>query len=278
MAGAAGKPDRDTVIEALVLVVSNSAAKDVITPESLRSVINVEFEDMLSEDHVFDLDMVWEILEEQPSFDAELVKAPLCVFKTFEPHLDMTIKMPEAMADMSAGRISIKASDVKIPAVEMKRVLRGDDSAEKKAPSQVAEVIDDQPADVGGSSSRLPNWVMPMALAIALGAFGFTGFTLFQTCSGPKADWKSVSLSALSELPVKNARRFGAQVEATLTDDTWLSQDEKTRKTQLEAALEKLRVDGIRVIALRDASGHVRATAQYSGRGDKIGFTFLPAR
>jgi len=262
------------------MVFEHSAAKGLFEPEALRNLVSVDYEEMLDEDNNFDLELVWEILEEQSGFEPETVKAPLCLFKTFEPHLDMTIKLPEAMADMTASQVSIGASDVKIPAVEMKRVLRGTDSGTDLKPAKaVIEFVEEPTAGAEAAPTRrqLPGFLLPVAGLIAFVAFSFTAFSAYKSCAGPKADWKNVSADALGDLPAKDPKRFGAQVTATLTDDKWLTLAEATRKSQLANALEKMRVDGVRVLALRDSAGRVRATVQISTKTNRLGYSFIAA-
>jgi len=276
MAGSGAQAAKSRVIDGLVLAITRSGARDLIGADVLRDALLVEFEEMVTEDGDLDLEPVWEILEEQPGFDAETVTPALCLFKTFESRLDLEVKMPAALADLSHGQISMRASEVKLPAVEIKNALRVEDSPRSKRPSVPPSTTREKPSSSARASTRLPGWVTPLAMVIALATFGYAGFSLYQGCSGPKAHWKAVSSDALATLPVKNARRFGDQVDATLSDESWLSKDEAARKADLATALTKLRASGVRVLAVRDGHGNVRATVQFSPKTKQIGFSFLP--
>lgn len=292
MAGSGAQAVKSRVIDGLVLVITRSGARDLIAADTLRDALSVEFEEMVTDDGDLDLEPVWEILEEQPGFDTEKVTPALCLFKTFESRLELEVKMPAALAELSHGQISMRASELRLPAVEIKNALRVEDAPRSKRASMPRPKRPSDPRPKRQSvppantretsdskarpSRRLPGWLTPVAMVIALATFGYAGFTLYQGCSGPKAHWKTVSADALSTLPVKNARRFGDQVDATLSDESWLSKDEAARKADLQAALTKLHASGVRVLAVRDGHGNVRATVQFSPKTNQIGFRFLP--
>lgn len=280
MADGAAKPEKNKVIEALILAFSYSKASAMVGTDALRSVLSVEYHDLLR-NGVFDLEYIWELLEDQPEFSPELVKPPLCLFKTFESQLGLTIKLPEALGELSASQVSVAAADCKVPAVELRRVLRdsGEPAPSTKRTEAAADALIREAEQAETPKHRkprrqLPAWVTPVAAVIAVVSFGFAGLSVYKGCSSPKAQWKSIGLGPLQQLPVSDARRFGAQVDARLTDDGWLAQAEATRKKQLQDALDKLRPEGVRVLILRDKQGRVRASAQYSTKNQQIGFSF----
>lgn len=279
MAGSGAQPDKDRIIDAIVLVVTRpSSLRGLIAPDVLRDALSVEFEDMLNPAGELDLQPVWEILETQPSFNADTVTAAMCRLKTFESRLAIEVKLPTALAGLKHGEVSMKASEIRLPPGLTNEIGPAAPAARpKRTTSQQRPTAAPPPAGSEGRRSRLPGWVLPLALVAALGGFGYTGFTLYQGCSTPRADWKSVDLDALSALPVKGARRFGTQVDATLSDEAWLSKGEAARKADLQAALDKLGADGVRVLVLRDARGNIRATVQRSPKTNQISFRFLAA-
>ncbi len=248
------------VIEALVLALSSSELREIVGTDALRSVLTVEYNDLV-ESGSFDLQQVWELLEQQPGFSAEAARAPMCRFTSWEEELGIRVTPPDALTTLDAKERALLANECRVPRAQLSRVLGG--GAQSRAPAK---------APARRSAKRRP-LARPqlMAVAAVLGLLGFVvaGYSIVRGCAG--AHWDSISASQFAgEMPIADAVQLGSEVGATLTDKDWLSLPEQTRRTQLEAALRRLESRKVDVLFLRDSSGKVCASAQLYDDGRKI--------
>src|SRR6266545_5157252 len=121
--GKAAPPSR-VPLEALILAFSHSRAKVLVGTDALRSVLSGQYRELYREG-VFTLEPVWQLLSQQPGFDPEHARPPLCRFKAWEKELRLTIHLPQAMAHLVAREVTELASLVVVPAHELARVLQG---------------------------------------------------------------------------------------------------------------------------------------------------------
>lgn len=266
-------PDKDRVIEALVLAISHSALGDVAGTDALRSVLRVEYHDMV-EGKVFDTEQLWELLAEQPGFDPEAAKPPLALFKTWESRLELDIKLPEAMAGMSDRERAMAASDCRVPPAELKLLFRMQ-TGETPREARPARATTQQPAaNTSGRHEPVtarkprPPWLAWVAVVFALGGFSFAGYSGYQYCS-PGAQWSGFDKAALSPLPIKDASRLGDQVTASVDTAAWNDLDRDAQHKQLKIALMQLEDQGVKVISLTHG-GKPIASVQRSRGGQLV--------
>ena len=118
-------PSKSVTIDALVLVFSHSKVRDIVGTDALRTVVSVEYRDLTANGY-FDLQAIWELLEEQPGFDADAAVAPMCRFKTWQRHLNMEVRLPDALRNMSEGELATAAAECVVPTPDMQRLFRAD--------------------------------------------------------------------------------------------------------------------------------------------------------
>jgi hypothetical protein len=266
MARPSPAPQKRDVIDALVLAFSHSKLRSVVGTDALRSVLDVEYRDMLS-GNVFDLGPLWELLEEQPGFDAALAAPPMCQFKTWERRLGLEVAMPAALADLKASEIIQRAAECPIPTKELQALFRGNEAGSPKealrASQKTAAVAAEHgvPAPVAAHARRRKT-IFLVATVIAVAGLGFAGVYGYRAFNvTPK--WTSITAAGFpGDLPAADAERLGDQVGARLTDPGWLARPEAERREQLAAGLRALADQGVTVLFLRDDTDRVRALVQ----------------
>ncbi len=99
-------------------------------------------------------------------------------------------------------------------------------------------------------------------------AMAIAGVTLRGSCAkAPTA----IELNT-THLPVRSGERFGRDASFVLTDPNWLKVPEADRTAQLRSALDALRPGGVDNLAIRDANGALRASAQWTGTEARVRF------
>ena len=274
-------------LEALILAFSHSRAKALVGTDALRSVLSGQYRE-LHRDNWFDLEPVWQLLSQQPGFDATQVGPALCRFKSWERDLALDVRMPTEMAQLSEQERSDLAAQVHVPPVARARVLRGE---QVPAEDPVVAAVDEAeltPRDTvkahklpprSPSLSSVPPTVKTRALrrltdgqrrtlevvaaVLALLGFALAGVQLQRGCHAPQ--WESVAVRFSGEIPLEAARRQGPEVSGALRDPRWLSLAPAVRTGHMKAALEALPRD-VQVFFVRDGGGQVRAIARWYGQ------------
>jgi hypothetical protein len=252
MADAAPKVSKQGVVEAFLLACSHSLVTQFITPEALRTVLELEFVDLIAGGS-FDLQAVWELLEEQPSFDASAVGPPMCVFKSWEDRIGLLPpgKLARVLAEVAdAERTAARDAERRAHAREAA------EAGHSAAPS-VAR------GRFGAWVERHRGTVLALASLVGVSGLGVAGVSALRGCRS-SGHWSAARID-LGELPATDARRLGSQVGARLTDPRWLELPREQREAQLVAALNRLKGDDVSVLFLTDDSGAVRATVQRQG-------------
>ncbi len=263
--------DKAMVIEAVVLAFSRSDARLLVGTDALRGVLDIEYRDLVSSGS-FDLQQVWELLEEQPGFDPLAVTPPLCLFKSWEDKLGVAITLPDSLAGLAPKIVALEAAKCRVAPSELQAVLRRKRGARPTRPP-VRELS--SPAKSGSgkwAALRASPIALGGAAVVALACFLFVGLTLHKACAGP--DWKGMSTADFTEIPVATARRLGAQVELHLSDPNWMQLPAETRKQQLEQALRRLEAKDIDSLYIQSADGQVIATALFYDQKQKIRVNF----
>lgn len=252
---------RDSIIGAIVLAFSHSKLKDLVGTDALRSVLEGQYRDLVFKETLH-LQVVWNLLHDQPGFDPELAQAPFALIKQWEKRLGLTVEMPESLASMSATQVMAAATHCPVPKAQRERTL-----APEASRLRVQAVLDDSQSDSLSSKSddaptRKPGLEAALGVVALLG-FAFGGYTLMGFLGGP--DTESVSVSKLDTgLPLSKGEKLGRQLVAVV-DDSWLGQDAEAMREGLETALRRLKGRDIDSLVLKDGSGAIRASVQWVG-------------
>jgi hypothetical protein len=98
---------------------------------------------------------------------------------------------------------------------------------------------------------------------------GFAIYTVVGLMSGPA--YQSFNTDQIgSILPVKSAKKLGADLNVMLNDDTWLDKPADAMTADLQAALTALKDNNVEILLLQDTSGAMRASAQWVGSPARI--------
>ena len=275
MADTSGAAQKRTVIEALVLAFAHSEAREMVGTDALRSVLEVEYYELVS-DGVINLQPLWELLEQQPGFDAEKAKPPICIFKSWQRRLTIEVKLPDSLQGLTQQQEMDAAAACPVPRPELNAVFRGI-SGLSAAGVPVSPGRADPPKDQRIAKDETPKRPMVAAVAGVVGAIclAFAGFTLYRTCDTPTGKWKAIAPVAISsDIPIASADRLGKQVRVTLSDDKWLALPKDDRRVHLETALRKLDAREIESLVILDRAGKARADARFLGRTGTLKVTF----
>lgn len=263
-------PGQKQHIDALVLAFSHSRARALVGTDALRTVLAGQYRDLVQGDTLH-LDEVWNLLEGQPGFDAAMVKPPLCRFKLWESDLEIAVALPQAMGRLSPLEVRSLADSCRVPAAELDRALgrgRYSDQALSQARAKATDAAEltKPPASTEDKPSR--PWLTAAAAVVAVAGFAVAGYFVYQALSPPH--WDRLDPGFAKPIPLAHAERSGFDVGGTLADDAWLRTPKADRESQLEAALETLRKQGVRNLFIVDKSGKVRASAQVYGHPPQI--------
>jgi hypothetical protein len=286
--GRTGSPGR-VPLEALILAFANSRAKTLVGTDALRSVLSGQYR-QVHHDGVFDLEPVWQLLAEQPGFDPDQVRPPLCRFKTWETELELTVRLPAAMSSLALHEIAELATQVQVSARERARVLEGAlvrsgdpevDAAALAAEPAPRPLVRTMPPVSVPPTMRTPRLrrlsrgqrrgMSAAALVLALAGFGAAGFQLQRGCA--THPWDEVSIRFAGDIPLAGAARQGPEVSGELRDGRWLTLPPAVRTGHMKAALEGLPSD-VQVFFVRDRDRQIRAVARWFGQPRQIAVTF----
>jgi hypothetical protein len=277
-------------LEALILAFAHSRAKALVGTDALRSVLSGRYRE-LHRGGAFDLEPVWQLCAEQPGFDPQHVRPPLCRFKTWERDLGLEVRLPASMAGLSGFEVAELAAAVRVPPRERTRVFDGAqvppddpeaaaaDAAEAIAvsPAPVAAEVEAQPPPTARTPAlRRMSPARRRALEIAAVALALVGFSAagFQLQRGCRASpWEAMTTAFAGDIPLGGAERQGPEVSGALRDARWLSLPPAARTAHMKAALEALPRD-VQAFFVRDGEGRVRAVARWFGQPPQIQVTF----
>src|SRR5262249_27392470 len=119
------KISRTAVTEALVLVFSNSALRDVVGTDALRIAISARYIEMVKTPGALDLAPLWDILAAQPGFSKELALPPLCRLKLWERDIGGEILLPAALGEISIALAHKHAGGCKVADDALMKALSG---------------------------------------------------------------------------------------------------------------------------------------------------------
>jgi hypothetical protein len=260
---AVARTQKDQVIDALILVFERSKLAPVVGSEAMRSVLAVEYHDMVS-DGVFDMALLWELLEEQPGFEQALALPPLCLFKSWEERLGLTIDLPPAIAELSDKDRALQSSECHVSPSEIRALFDDPVTSREAQKSAAARETQRQPAEKAGGGTAAPQkqrpaWLGWVATAVTVATFAFCSMTLYKHCSD--AAWSRVSARIDKQLPVTKVARLGKAMRADVDLRAWNSLTPQIRRDRLRLALLEVEGEGVSAIALVD-NGVVVATVQ----------------
>lgn len=261
--------NKQVVIDALVLVFSRSKLRDVVGTDALKVVLDVQYREMLrgSELH---LEPLWSLLVEQPGFDEQAARPPIARFRRLGERLGITVILPSAMASCDELEIAALSAACEVPDNEVDKILRQHDPSlaaerEAKRAAAVDAALDAQPRP-SAFGTRTP--LLVVAAVVALGAFAFTGWQVYQAFAGPTVSFQPLQVQ-VEGLPVKDATRRQNEGVIKLSDDGWLRKPAADRESMLARALDQVSSRGIDVLVVMDSAGVIRASAQYLGQGSE---------
>lgn len=257
-------PNRESIIEAIVLAFSHSKLKAIVGSDALRSVLAGQYRDMVSGKQLH-LQVVWDLIHDQPGYDEEHAKPAFCALKTWEKNLRLEVVLPASLSGLSDTEIVALGSHCGVPSKDRHRVLGATGSIAnlRESRASIAPVV--KPSS---SSANRPGVVAALAL-VAAAAMGFTIYTLVGLTSRPAYQrFNTDEISSI--LPVKSAKRLGADLSVVLEDDAWLEQPHEAMTADLHAALTALKDSNVEILILQDTSGAMRASAQWVGSPARI--------
>ena len=255
--------NRESVLESIIVVFANSKLKDVVGTDALRSVLSGQYRDLVS-DNTLHLQVVWDLLADQPDFVAEDAIAPFSLLKTWEDELGITVAVPKALAKHTTTEFLAQASHCPVPKGQKARALNpGGARAKAKETMAAMEGTGATRRPNNAESTRKPALEAALGLVAVLG-LAYGGYTFYQTMGGAK--FKSVETSQImGNLPIAKARSLGDEVNLQIREDSWYELPEAARKDSLRAALEGLQARRIKSLIVQDGNGTVRASAQWVG-------------
>ncbi len=247
-------------MEALVLAFSHSKLKDVVGGDALRMVLAGQYRDMVS-GNTMNLQVVWDLLHDQPNFNVEDAKPPFCAMKSWEKELRVSAQLPSQLADLGPTEILALASHCAVP--KKLRQLAFDREGEMRKARDRAQRATEASATTPQVSTRKPAWEAGLALVAVL-TLGFAIYSAVGFMSG--GGYQKVTTEEIgSLLPIKSAKRLGADMTIHLSNDGWQSQPEDQRTEVLKEALTRLGASKVEVLVVRDSTGQMVGSAQWTG-------------
>jgi hypothetical protein len=272
------------LIEVIVLAFSRSGVKRVVSPDTLRMVLNVAYGALVPRGRL-DLNVVWEMIANMPGLDREGATPPFCAIKSWEPKLGLPIDLPAHLTGMTAADVAEKAMTVPVNDADLSAARsRGgtpatDAHAEAEAGADAA--VEDKPhakqdrraarqaAGVDPAQRRRRKLIVIGLGVLSIALFGFAGVILVRNLAGPR--YAPVSIKNFAgPIPLRDVKQLGDQVVATLADESWLSLPDVERTRQLEGALRNLKPSNAKSLVIFDATQTVRASVHWSAGGHVI--------
>lgn len=245
-----------TLIDVVVLVFARSELKNLVGTDALRTVLSGD-RALFPSPGTMSLQPIWELIESQPGFDAEQAVPPMCRIKTWENQLKIKVEMPAALADLDMAAREKKAMECHVGDDDLNKVLKVPAPVSKKEVTRAIESSSGPDRKTGGRGNNS----VKIALAFAVLGLAAAGVSLYLTFGrGSGGDTVKVASTELSsEIPLKDVRRNGKLVVATIADAKWLAKPEFERRKQLEAMGPKLRMQQASGMMVMDEKGVVAA-------------------
>lgn len=259
-----------TLIDVIVLVFARSELKNLVGTDALRTVLSGSQRALFPEPGAMSLQPVWELIESQPGFDADLAIPPMCRLKAWENQLLVKVEMPEPLAHLDLATREKKAMECNVGDDELYKVIKVRPAPEKKEVTRALESTSAAEENARKQGSNLSTKVAAIFAVLGLAAAGVSVYLTLGSTSGSTVRLSASELS--SEIPLTDARRNGTLVVATLSDMTWLDKPEAERRLQLEAVSPKVRIQQANGMMLVDAKGMLIAVLR-TDRKPAVTFT-----
>jgi hypothetical protein len=242
---------------------SHSALKDKVGVDALRSVLHGRYRDIVYGGMIH-LQPVWELLEQQPGFDAEAARPPFAALKSWQDEMQIEVELPTAMAAATATEIMAWSSHCPVPRATRRRALA---AVSGVSAAELGTKGGAKKANKKAGEQRRPSLVALLAFVAVLG-LGFAGYTIFQYI-GSSGEFEEASLPVTGELPVTAQKRLGSQLSVQVADE-WFDSSEDERNADLEEMMSGLQRFQITTLVVQDQSGAVRGSAQWFGVPPKL--------
>jgi hypothetical protein len=255
-------PNRESVLESITVVFANSKLKDVVGTDALKSVLAGQYRELVV-GKTLHLQVIWDLLEDQPDFDAKDAIAPFSVLKTWESELGLTVNVPKALKKYSATEFLAQASHCPVPKAQKARAINPS-GARAKARETMAGLERTGTSNRSDEvSTRKPALEAVLGLVAIIG-LAYGGYTFYGTMGG--AEFKALEASQIrGDLPIAKAKQLGDEVNLLINDDTWYELPAAARSEALTTALDGMQTRNIKSLIVQDSSGAVRASAQWIG-------------
>lgn len=229
-----------TLIDVIVLVFARSELKNLVGTDALRTVLSGSQRALFPEPGAMSLQPVWDLIESQPGFDAELAIPPMCRLKTWEGQLKVKVEMPEPLSHLDLATREKKAMECNVGDDDLHKVIKvrptGSQVPEKK---DIARAIETTAAGAGPKKSS--NLSAKVAAVFAVLGLAAAGVSIYLTTRSTSSTVKLSASELTSQIPLTDVRRNGSLIVATLSDLAWLEKPEADRRIQLEATSPKVR-------------------------------------
>ena len=200
--------------------------------------------------------------------------APFCYLKSLQSRLQIELRLPRKLADLTETDI-IKNAGMCRPAREhIDRVIDGP-GLKESAPLPKAKYDQTTPLyrplpSLQEELTLKKKILAAVSALVVLASVVIVGYTLFsETASEPKYTKIDTALFA-GDIPLRSAEKWGGEVHAALADPTWLKQPEDKKRKQLETALGRLADQQLGVLIIEDDAKRARAIGQIFGKPPKV--------
>jgi hypothetical protein len=265
---AAPTPKRDVIIGAIILAVSSSKLTNIVGMDALRTVLSGQYRDLV-EGGVLRLPHVWDLLADQPGFDADAARAPMAVLHSWEKDLGLSVELPAPMRDATATELMAWASHCPVNKAQRKQLFAAQPAPTRATGRQTKTPGFTPKAKKQKAQKRRPGLELVLAVVGVLG-LAFGGFSLLRSMS--TGEFEEASLP-LQDLPATSQKKLGDQLSVTVGAD-WLAKSEEERESDLRKTMEGLDKHDIAVLVVQDEKGAVRASAQWFGSPRKLAIRF----
>ncbi|HZS35997.1 MAG TPA: hypothetical protein VFF06_04185 [Polyangia bacterium] len=263
------------LVDALVMCLSRSKVREVVDPETIRSVIGSALGELWREGE-FRLEPVWKILCQQPGLSAQAVAPPMFVFKSHEEQLGVAVRLPQALAAVPRAEqvklrdaLGIKSEEFAQYLRELaalatsEQAKRGDANKPARAePSKPApEPRRDQYAlpKTGPMKKASPRSRGLIAALLGAAAIAAIGFALYSSLSSSAAAFDTADVASILQL--ERGLRKGEGITAHIRDPRWEALGKDEQKRLAGEVFERELQKGIKVMTLQDGAGRVRVIA-----------------
>jgi hypothetical protein len=221
-------------------------------------------------DGAVDLEPVWTVLEAQPDFQREAATAAMCYVKGLEGRLGVQMRMPAALADLSAEERAEAARGCRARRENVDRLIEG------QAPPSRSPALTEATAALRPRSDapRRGRIISAVAGLVAVLSLAFVAYTVVSNLTGTPRYRTIDAAEFAGDIPIGSARAWGTEVRASLVDPAWMRQPEERRRRQLEIALDRLAQRSLTTLIVEDEGRRTRATAQLFGSSRRVQVRF----